>query len=183
MLSPGEILDRLRRLVDLERPLWLTGGVAVDFLVGSWTRPHKDLDLAALSTDRALLEAAMRDRGLRLVNDGSWTTRWSLDDREVGEVEIVWVEPDRPNSGVLVIPESDLTGGQPGRYRLAENYLRHDNFRTLDGVRFRVCSAEGEWVHRLRGSEIAPGRLASPEIEHDIRPLSKLLADEGVQPG
>jgi predicted O-methyltransferase YrrM len=176
-LSPEEILERLRRLAGLERPLWLTGGVAVDFLVGSWTRPHRDLDLLALSTDRALLEAEIRERGLRLVNDGSWTTRWSLDDRDVGEVEIVWVEPDGPNTGVLVIPENDPAGARPGRYRLAEGYLVPDNVRTLDGVRFRVCSAEGEWLHRLRGSEIVPGRRATPEIEHDIPLLAKLVPE------
>ena len=37
--------DRLNSV--LSQPVWLFGGVAVDFLVGRWTRPHGDIDINA----------------------------------------------------------------------------------------------------------------------------------------
>ena len=76
MLAAHEIAERLRRLTGLPRPMWLTGGVAVDFLVGRWTRAHKDLDLVAFSTDREVLHAELRERDITLINEGTWTTRW-----------------------------------------------------------------------------------------------------------
>jgi hypothetical protein len=47
-VSEVEILDTLSLLnARLSEPVWLFGGVAVDFLVGRWTRPHGDIDLNA----------------------------------------------------------------------------------------------------------------------------------------
>ena len=54
-IAPANILQHLRALDGITPPLWLMGGVAVDFLVGRWTRPHKDLDLIAFSPTRAAL--------------------------------------------------------------------------------------------------------------------------------
>ena len=51
-LDPDEILASLRELAGISEPLWLTGGVAVDFLAGRWTRPHSDIDLCALAGRR-----------------------------------------------------------------------------------------------------------------------------------
>jgi hypothetical protein len=36
-IAPARILDYLRALDGVTPSLWLTGGVAVDFLVGRWT--------------------------------------------------------------------------------------------------------------------------------------------------
>ena len=47
-VSEAETLDVLSLLnARLSEPVWLFGGVAVDFLVGRWTRPHGDIDLNA----------------------------------------------------------------------------------------------------------------------------------------
>ena len=101
MLAAHEIAERLRRLTGLPRPMWLTGGVAVDFLVGRWTRAHKDLDLVAFSTDREVLHAELRERDITLINEGTWTTRWTIDGRPVGEIEIVFLRSASPNTGVV----------------------------------------------------------------------------------
>ena len=180
-LGAHEITDRLADLVDLASPVWLTGGVAIDFLVGRWTRPHKDLDLIAFSTERSGLHDELRRRGVRLVNDGTWTTRWTSDGRPVGEIEIVFVEPASPNTGVVVIPQRDPAGGSPGRYALAPNYLAPDNWRELDGIRFLVGSAEGEWLHRLRGARLVDDRMITAEIEHDMTLLAELIPEERRQ--
>jgi hypothetical protein len=98
--------------------MWLTGGVAVDFLVGRWTRAHKDLDLVAFSTDREVLHAELRERDITLINEGTWTTRWTIDGRPVGEIEIVFLRSASPNTGVVVIEEGDPGGVVRGVPRL-----------------------------------------------------------------
>ena len=175
ILAPDEIVQRLHRLEQAPSTLWLSGGVAVDFLIGRWTRPHKDLDIVALSPDKGSLESELKSLGLDLVNDGPWTTRWTLDDRRTGEVEIVFVEPAGLNTGILVIPPGDSGGARPGRYAFIENYLDPFNFHELDGVRFRVCSADGEWLNRVTGADLVPSRQATPAIEHDLQILAELV--------
>jgi hypothetical protein len=140
----------LRALSNVDPMMWLTGGVAVDFLVGRWTRPHKDLDLVAFTPDRQRLEVDLDRSGFVLAHDGAWTTRWTVAD-PAGGIEIVFVEPAEPRTGVLVIPDGDAHGGRPGRHPLPPDYLDPDRKAELDGVRFRVCSPEGEWLAR-RGS-------------------------------
>jgi hypothetical protein len=156
--------------------LWLTGGVAVDFLVGRWTRPHKDLDLVAFAPDRQLLEVDLERYGLVLAQDGAWTTRWTVAD-PTGEIEIVLVEPAEPRTGVLVIPDGDAHGGRPGRYPLPPDYLDPDRKAELDGVSFRVCSPEGEWLARIRGAELVSGRRLEPKIQHDLKLLEELVPE------
>ena len=55
-MQPAQILDILQTLKSVESPMWLSGGVAVDFHVGRWTRPDKDLDLLAFTIHRSQLE-------------------------------------------------------------------------------------------------------------------------------
>ena len=176
MVDSLVLLQCLRELSNVGPPLWLTGGVAVDFLVGRWTRPHKDLDLVAFAPDRQLLETDLARHGLVLAQDGAWTTRWTVVD-PAGEIEIVFVEPAEQRTGVLVIPSGDAHGGHPGRYPLAPDYLDPDRKAELGGVRFRVCSAEGEWLARIGGAALVPGRSLDPKIQHDVKLLEELVPE------
>jgi hypothetical protein len=171
------ILDRLRALSSITPHLWLTGGVAVDFLVGRWTRPHQDLDLVAFSPGRLVLQAELSARGFSLAQDGAWTTRWTAGAAGAAEadVEIVFVEPAEPRTGVLVIPAHDAAGGRAGRYPLSSGCLDPDRFGTLDGVSFRVCSAESEWLGRMTGGDLVPGRTMDPKTRHDLELLESLV--------
>ena len=55
-ISTSLIIDTLRELNErVSVPLWLFGGVAVDFLVGRWTRPHSDIDLNTYAESRDAL--------------------------------------------------------------------------------------------------------------------------------
>jgi Aminoglycoside-2''-adenylyltransferase len=74
-IQPAEILDVLRALTSVASPMWLSGGVAVDFLVGRWTRPHKDLDLVAFVPHRSRLERELGALDMALAHDEGWTTR------------------------------------------------------------------------------------------------------------
>ena len=178
-VAPTKILGYLRALDGVTSSLWLTGGVAVDFLVGRWTRPHKDLDLVAFAPSRATLQAELIQRGFALVQDGAWTTRWTFagDDAADADIEIVFIESAEPQTGVLVIPNDDNAGARAGRYPLLPDSLDPDRFVTLDGVRFRVCSAEGEWLSRVTSGDLIPGRTMESKIGHDLELLESLVPE------
>lgn len=180
VLGAEEICRRLQVLAGVTPPLWLTGGVAVDFLVGRWTRRHGDLDLIAFHKDRSALEVELTAIGITLAQDGFWTTKWSFRGRRPADVEVVFVEDVLGDSAALVIPEDDPTGGTPGRYPFVDGYLRLDRWRELDGCRFRVSSAEGEWLNRVdsEGGGVVAGRAPDPKIGHDRMLLESLIPKE-----
>jgi hypothetical protein len=176
-IQPAEILDVLQALRSVASPMWLSGGVAVDFLVGRWTRPHKDLDLVAFTPHRGQLERELGVCGLALAHDEGWTTRWTVAGRPGADVEIVFVQPTSPQTGVLVVPVGDPTQGQTRSYRFIAGYLDPRRYRELDGVRFRTCSAEGEWLNRLVDADLVPGRKPEPKLQHDVRLLQSLIPE------
>jgi hypothetical protein len=176
-IQPAEILDVLRTLRSVALPMWLSGGVAVDFLVGRWTRPHKDLDLVAFTPHREQLERELSACGLAMAHDEGWTTRWTVAGRRGADVEIVFVQPASPQTGVLVVPRDDPTHGQARRYPFLAGYLDPRRYRELDGVRYRVCSAEGEWLNRLADADLVPGRKPEPKLQHDVQLLQLLIPE------
>jgi Aminoglycoside-2''-adenylyltransferase len=170
-----EILDVLRALGNVASPMWLSGGVAVDFLVGRWTRPHKDLDLVAFTPNRRQLERELGARGLVLAHDEGWTTRWAAAGRLGADVEVVFVEPASPHTGALVVPAADPTHERARRYPFVARYLDRHRYCELDGVRFRTCSAEGEWLNRMVNVELVKGRKPEPKLHHDVQLLQSLI--------
>jgi hypothetical protein len=174
-IQPAEILDVLRTLSGVAPPMWLSGGVAVEFLVGRWTRPHKDLDLVAFAPHRGQLERELTALGMALAHDEKWTTRWTVAGRRGADVEIVFVQPASPQTGVLVVPADDLRHGRARRYQFLAGYLDPRQYRELEGVRFRTCSAEGEWLNRLVDAELVAGRKPEPKLQHDVRLLQSLI--------
>ncbi len=116
-----------------------------------------------------------------LAQDGAWTTKWSFRGRQPADIEIVFVEHSQPEraSGTLVIPRDDATGGRAGGYPFVDGYLSLTRWAELDGVRFRITSAEGEWLNRARatGGGVIPGRRAQPKLAHDRRLLEALVPE------
>ncbi|GAA1607385.1 hypothetical protein GCM10009828_038480 [Actinoplanes couchii] len=51
----------------LDIEVWLRGGWAMDFYLGRVTRPHRDVDWFAWSTDAARITAALTSRGYTLL--------------------------------------------------------------------------------------------------------------------
>jgi Aminoglycoside-2''-adenylyltransferase len=176
-IQPAEILEVLRTLRSVAPPMWLSGGVAVEFLVGRWTRPHMDLDLVAFTPHRGQLERELAALGFALAHDEVWTTRWRIAGRPGADVEIVFVQPASPHTGVLVVPADDPRRGRARRYRFLAGYLDPRRYRELDGVRFRVCSAEGEWLNRLVDADLVPGRQPEPKLQHDVQLLQWLIPE------
>jgi hypothetical protein len=176
-IEPVVILDILRTLRNVTPPMWLTGGVAVDFLVGRWTRPHKDLDLVTFTKYREQLEREFGARGFALAHDEVWTTRWAVPGRGGADLELVFVQPALPQTGVLVVPATDPAHGRARRYPLPAGYLDPRRYRELDGVRFRTCSVEGEWLNRLVSTDLVPGGKPEPKLQHDLQLLQPLIPE------
>lgn len=172
-ISTDEILATLRELAaGVATPLWLFGGVAVDFLVGRWTRPHGDIDLHARSADRDRLTAELARLGYSTTDTG-WLTHWHrpTDGRRL---EIVFLEQTAAGGTELVIRVGD-PAGRPGRYPMVEDYLAPARFATLADVTFRVSSPAGEWLARAAGRDVVGGRAPDPKLAHDQRLLEHLL--------
>lgn len=168
-----EILSTLAALnAALSQPVWLFGGVAVDFLVGRFTRPHGDIDLNTYSQYRPQITRELNAIGFYSHHTG-WLTHWHRQP-SAWHLEIVFLEPAPCHSGTLVIEAQDATG-TPGRYPLLPGYLDPDRFATLNGVSFRVCSPAGEWLARAPGHAVIDGRPPDPKIEHDRLLLEALL--------
>src|SRR3954469_2924054 len=164
-VSEVEILETLSLLnARLSEPVWLFGGVAVDFLVGRWTRPHGDIDLNAFEDSRERIAEELEAIGFRS-DDKGWLTHWRRDNKP-WRLELVFLERTQEGSAVLVIAP-DAPVGVPGRYRMPAGYLDRERYATLDGVRFRVCNPSGEWLARTNARQIGAGRPLDPKIEHD----------------
>ncbi|HLP07117.1 MAG TPA: hypothetical protein VK178_03060 [Opitutaceae bacterium] len=172
-LSNNEILETLRELAaGVATPLWLFGGVAVDLLVGHWTRPHSDIDLNALASDRDQLTAELHQLGYRTTDHG-WLTQW-IRPSDGRRLEIVFLEQNEAGGIELVIRPGDPIG-IPGRHPMVAGYLDATRFATLAGVTFRVSSPEGEWLARATGRDIVGNRAADPKLAHDQRLLEQLI--------
>jgi hypothetical protein len=172
-LANDEILATLRELATgVSTPLWLFGGVAVDFLVGRWTRPHGDIDLNARAADHAPLALELNRLGYFTTEHG-WLTQW-FHQATGRRLEIVFLEQTATDRTELVIREGDPIG-IPGHYPMADSYLDATRFATLAGVTFRVCSPEGEWLARATSLDVVGGRKPEPKLEHDRRLLEGLI--------
>jgi hypothetical protein len=173
-ISHREILETLARLnAALSRPVWLFGGVAVDFLAGRWTRPHGDIDICTYGDYRDRLTEELNAIGFHTQSTG-WLTHWARGEA-AWRLEVVFFERGpEPHSGLLVIRPGDAAG-VPGRYPMLASYLDPERRATLDGVTFRVCSPAGEWLARAPGLEVVEGRRPDPKLEHDRLLLEGLL--------
>jgi hypothetical protein len=170
-ISTSLILETLRELNErISVPLWLFGGVAVDFLVGRWTRPHSDVDLNTYTESRVTLTDELSRIGYR-TSDNGWLTHWWQDGTR-RHIELVFLDRSAEGLTELRIPP-DASVGIPGRYPLWPDYLDPKRVATLDGVSFRVGSPAGEWLGRAKN--IVAGRTREPKVDHDLALLEALI--------
>ncbi|GAA2860013.1 hypothetical protein Acy02nite_56150 [Actinoplanes cyaneus] len=62
-----EQLEAIVEVTALGLEVWLRGGRAMDFFLGRVTRPHRDVDWFAWSSDAGRLAAALTGRGYELL--------------------------------------------------------------------------------------------------------------------
>jgi hypothetical protein len=170
-ISKKVIFDTLRELNEgVSVPVWLFGGVAVDFLVGRWTRPHSDIDLNAFAESRVTLSEQLERIGYH-TSDTGWLTHWWQKGTARG-IEVVFLDRSADGAVELRIP-AGAPVGVPGRYPLWPDYLNVERFATLDGVSFRVGSPAGEWAGRAKN--LVAGRPREVKVDHDVALLETLL--------
>ena len=175
-LSTANILATLRELnTNITKPLWLFGGVAIDFLVGRWTRPHGDIDLNTFAEYRDNLTKELQRIGYQ-TSDSGWLTHWHQEGSGC-ELEIVFLERSADGNAILHIREGD-TLGVPGFYPTLPGYLDENRYAVLEGVMFRVCSPAGEWLARAKGIDVVGGRHREPKLEHDQQLLEAIIPEE-----
>ena len=180
MLNKPEVLETLRLLATgLRTPVWLAGGLAADFHVGRWTRDHDDIDLVAYEEDREALAEQFAGLGFRQTQDRGWITRWTRSDRSTGELSLAYERRVDQTTGDLVIRIEDA-GDQlvPGIYPGVPGNLDPERYRTLEGVRFRVMSAEDEWVFAKGFRALRPTATRRATVEHNLS-LLETIVDEG----
>lgn len=173
-MTKDEALSRLRVLARLQRPVWLAGGVAVDFLVGRWTRDHGDIDLVAFEEHRQSLDDELAPLGFEQTDDRGWITNWTSEGRRPGEVSLAYLRRLDETTGALVMLPSHR-GVAPGIYPGVPGSLQLDRFRTLDDVRFRVSSPEEEWAYTDGFKTIRPGACERETVRHNLALLEPMI--------
>ena len=176
-LTKTEALETLRMLGPLDSPLWLAGGIAADFHVGRWTREHDDIDLVTFEEHREGLADELRAIGFVKTADDGWITRWTRSGRDVGEVSIAFMERVDAKTGNLVIRPDGSRGGRinTGIYPGVEGNLDLDRSGEVDGVRFRVVSAQDEWVFTKSFATMHPGARPGETDRHNVALLESVL--------
>lgn len=175
-MTKEEVLARLRVLARLERPVWLAGGVAADFHVGRWTRDHHDIDLVTFEEHRAGLDVELAGLGFTCTGDRGWITNWTNAGHDPGEVSLAYERRLNESTGALVMLPS-YAGVAPGIYPGYPGNLSLDRFRTLEDVRFRVASAEDEWIYATAFTTIRPGAPERATVRHNLALLESVIDD------
>jgi len=178
-MTKDEVLARLRVLTRLERPVWLAGGVAVDFHVGRWTRDHHDIDLVTFEEHREGLDEELTHLGFERTHDRGWITNWTNAGRNPGEVSLAYERRLDDTTGALVmLPSYD--GVKQGIYPGFPGNLSLGHFGTLDDIRFRLSSAEDEWAYASAFSIIRPGARTRPTVRHNLDLLETVIENLDV---
>ena len=126
-------LDRLHRCFEAEGvEYWLFGGWAVDFHVGTVTRPHGDLDLAIWLRDLPRVATLLRREGWTHEPEGAESGSTAFT-RGAVRVELAFLQRDGAGGG----PYTPLANGD--RAAWATGAFGQDVL-TLAGIRARVIA-------------------------------------------
>lgn len=181
-MTKDEVLNTLRALVNLSPALWLAGGVGADFHVGQWTRDHDDIDLVAFEDDRVALSQELLNLGFIMTNDRGWITRWSRTGLDVGDVSLAYMRRVAPDTGDMVIrPEYEKQGLVSGIYPGFPGNLDPERFGSIDDVRFRVVSAQDEWLFAKGYTSFKPGAQSRATVVHNLSLLETVLSDDELE--
>jgi aminoglycoside-2''-adenylyltransferase len=175
--SKSEALATLQVLSGLRSPVWLVGGLAADFHIGRWTRDHGDIDLVGFEDDRDASHAELAELGFERTDDRGWITHWTRAGRDIGEVSLAFLRRSGPTTGDIVILR-EYGAWVPGIYPGIAGSLDPAAYKELEGVRFRVSSAEAEWLYTKGFATFRPGALPRPTVEHNLRLFESVIAPE-----
>jgi len=98
-MTPTALVDLLSLFESAGIEMWLDGGWAVDALLGTQTRPHKDVDIILRVADLPKLREILGPRGFETRNGGT-QSNFVLADRSGLEVDVHAIVFDRDGNGV-----------------------------------------------------------------------------------
>lgn len=121
--------------------LWLDGGWAVDALLGTQTRSHKDVDIILRVADLPRLRNILGDRGFE-IRQGGTESNFVLSDRSGLEVDVHAIVFDRDGNGVYrmengsdwIFPAAGFSG---------RGVIREIGVRCLSAETQVQCHAQG----------------------------------------
>ena len=116
MLS-SSLIELLQLFEEAAIPVWLDGGWGVDALVGTQTRPHRDVDIILRVSDVPKLQGILSRRGFA-IRDGSPPDSFVLADSSGLEVDVHAVVFDddgngfyrMENGGIWIYPADGFGG-------------------------------------------------------------------------
>lgn len=164
-LAQLAVLDQVGRLLaPVSVRWWLRGGWAIDFLVGSITRPHADLDLVLWTRHRRRAQQALLAADCQLVRE----TARQVDRSSQGQ-ELSLVFLTRREDGTIV------TDGIPA-WTWRSDALSRRRYR-LHGISARVVNAQ-QLLDEKQGYARGTGRPPRPKDLASMALLRQLLGGE-----
>lgn len=162
-------LRLLKEVVDLlseaSIPVWLSGGWALDFVLGDRTREHDDVDLLIFTHDRHVAQNSVAASGfVRLITAFPDEHRHFSKDGE--RLSLTFVEYDE--SGRLVTP------GRWSDWPYTPDALEGPTCE-LGGVKCAVLSVDAQLETKLNFSSHRSGAPLRPKDLLDIQRLKALL--------
>src|SRR6266496_3988832 len=157
--------DVVRFLGLLERhaiEVWLDGGWAVDALLGTHTRPHKDVDIVLRVADLPKLREILGRRGFEIRHGGT-ESNFVLADRSGLEVDVHAIVFDRDGNGVY-----RMENGSDWIFPAAGFGGRGD----VQGIGVRCLSPETQVLCHAQGYVLT---------EKDLRDMELLQVRFGVE--
>jgi len=111
------LVDLLKLFERAGIEVWLDGGWAVDALLGTQTRPHKDVDIILRVSDLPRLRNILGDRGFE-IRQGGTESNLVLADHSGLEVDVHAIVFDRDGNGIYrmengsdwIFPASGFSG-------------------------------------------------------------------------
>jgi lincosamide nucleotidyltransferase A/C/D/E len=98
-MTAKAVVDLLQLFQSAGIEVWLDGGWAVDAVLGSQTRPHKDVDIILRVADLPKLREVLANRGFA-ARKGGTASNFVLADRSGLEVDVHAIVFDRDGNGV-----------------------------------------------------------------------------------
>lgn len=93
-MTPEALVNLLQLFASTGIEVWLDGGWGVDALLGTQTRPHKDVDLILRVADLPRLLEILGTRGFEIKPEGS-ESNFVFEDRSGLEVDVHAIVFDR----------------------------------------------------------------------------------------
>ena len=153
-MQQQEVLNFHTMMVDHGITVWIDGGWGVDALLGTQTRPHKDLDIAIQQKDASKLREVLTAKGYEEIRlESARPHNFIMGDDRGREIDVHVIVLDDKGNGIYGPPESGemypaasltgigIIGGHPVRCISPEWMIKFHSGYQLTEKDFRDVSA------------------------------------------